>query len=140
MNSKYVLLLLTTLYFLTCFNFQYGADPNFSLQSSNVDSRFGGYSGSQGSNMDMGSNGLDSQGGIPRGGANTGSTALYHHHGSRYGLGAVSNGSSAPNGQAGSRMVSSGSSVGGDSKIGLHGSKHKRGDIDRECEYLTYLL
>ncbi|KAF8588456.1 ARM repeat-containing protein [Ramaria rubella] len=44
-----------------------------------------------------------------------GSTALYHHHGSRYGLG------------LGGRMV------GPDSKMnGLHGPKHKRGDIDRE--------
>ncbi|KAF8525221.1 ARM repeat-containing protein [Hysterangium stoloniferum] len=47
--------------------------------------------------------------------AGAGSTALYHHHGSRYGLG------------LGSRMV------GPDSKMnGLHGPKHKRGDIDRE--------
>ncbi|KAF8531037.1 armadillo-type protein [Gautieria morchelliformis] len=42
-----------------------------------------------------------------------GSTALYHHHGSRYGLG--------------------GRVVGPDSKMnGLHGPKHKRGDVDRE--------
>lgn len=45
-----------------------------------------------------------------------GSTALYHHHGSRYGLG--------------------GRMVGPDSKMnGLHGPKHKRGDVDRECAY-----
>ncbi|KZT67672.1 ARM repeat-containing protein [Daedalea quercina L-15889] len=45
----------------------------------------------------------------------TGSTALYHHHGSRYGLGV--------NGRAN----------GADSKMGgLHGPKHKRGDVDRE--------
>ncbi|CAK5265001.1 unnamed protein product [Mycena citricolor] len=43
----------------------------------------------------------------------TGSTALYHHNGSRYGLGL------APRN--------------GDSKMnGLHGPKHKRGDMDRE--------
>ncbi|CCM01317.1 uncharacterized protein FIBRA_03366 [Fibroporia radiculosa] len=51
--------------------------------------------------------------GRPQGG--TGSTALYHHHGSRYGLGM--------NGRA----------HGADSKMGgLHGPKHKRGDVDRE--------
>ena len=50
------------------------------------------------------------------GGGGGGSTALYHHHGSRYGLG------------LGGRMV------GPDSKMnGLHGPKHKRGDMDREC-------
>ena len=49
----------------------------------------------------------------------SGSTALYHHHGSRYGLG--------------------GRMVGPDSKMnGLHGPKHKRGDVDRECMYLQY--
>ncbi|KAL4264420.1 PUM-HD domain-containing protein [Pleurotus pulmonarius] len=47
----------------------------------------------------------------------SGSTALYHHNGSRYGLSAPAR-----------------PSVGGpDSKMGgLHGPKHKRGDIDRE--------
>lgn len=51
-------------------------------------------------------------------GANgTGSTALYHHHGSRYGLGL--------NGRVGAP----------DGKMnGLHGPKHKRGEMDRECE------
>ncbi|THH20986.1 hypothetical protein EW146_g472 [Bondarzewia mesenterica] len=45
----------------------------------------------------------------------TGSTALYHHHGSRYGLGMNGRVSSA------------------DGKMnGLHGPKHKRGDMDRE--------
>lgn len=44
-----------------------------------------------------------------------GSTALYHHHGSRYGLG------------MGGRIN------GPDNKVnGLHGPKHKRGDIERE--------
>ncbi|KAA1468407.1 ARM repeat-containing protein [Dentipellis sp. KUC8613] len=52
-----------------------------------------------------------SQGGMNGG---TGSTALYHHHGSRYGLGL-------------------GSRAGADGKMnGLHGPKHKRGDMDRE--------
>jgi hypothetical protein len=47
----------------------------------------------------------------------SGSTALYHHNGSRYGLGLPAR---------------SGSGV--DSKMnGLHGPKHNRGDIDREC-------
>ena len=47
--------------------------------------------------------------------ASTGSTALYHHHGSRYGLGI-------------------GGRVANDGKMnGLHGPKHRRGDVDREC-------
>lgn len=47
----------------------------------------------------------------------SGSTALYHHNGSRYGLGL------------------GGRTNGADSKMnGLHGSKHKRGDADRECK------
>lgn len=45
----------------------------------------------------------------------TGSTALYHHHGSRYGLG------------IGGRVASDGK------MNGLHGPKHRRGDVDREC-------
>lgn len=48
--------------------------------------------------------------------ASTGSTALYHHHGSRYGLG------------IGGRVASDGK------MNGLHGPKHRRGDVDRECE------
>jgi hypothetical protein len=50
--------------------------------------------------------------------ATTGSMALYHHNGSRYGL--------LP-----------GQSAGGvDSKMnGLHGPKHKRGDVDSECKH-----
>lgn len=47
--------------------------------------------------------------------ASTGSTALYHHHGSRYGLG------------IGGRVASDGK------MNGLHGPKHRRGDVDREC-------
>lgn len=55
----------------------------------------------------------------PNAGSNTtGSTALYHHNGTRYGLGLpVRAGAPAEN------------------KLnGLHGGpKHKRGDVDREC-------
>ena len=50
--------------------------------------------------------------------ASTGSTALYHHHGSRYGLG------------IGGRVASDGK------MNGLHGPKHRRGDVDRECAFL----
>lgn len=57
--------------------------------------------------------GLDSDGQLGNGSA--GSTALYHHNGSRYGLGM--------NGRAN----------GADTKMnGLHGPKHKRGDVDRK--------
>ena len=46
----------------------------------------------------------------------TGSTALYHHNGAKYGF--------SMNARAN----------GADGKMnGLHGPKHKRGDIDREC-------
>ncbi|KAJ7151565.1 ARM repeat-containing protein [Mycena filopes] len=75
-----------------------------------------------------GLNGLDSNGynsygfeagragGNPTG--TSGSTALYHHNGSRYGLGLPAR---TPSG------------AGGDGKMnGLHGPKHKRGDMDRE--------
>lgn len=49
----------------------------------------------------------------------SGSTALYHHNGSRYGLGIPGRAPAGPN----------------DGKMnGLHGPKHKRGDMDRECE------
>ena len=48
-----------------------------------------------------------------------GSTALYHHNGSRYGLGLPRSG-------------------GADGKMnGLHGPKHKRGDMDRECNTVS---
>jgi hypothetical protein len=40
---------------------------------------------------------------------------LYHHHGSRYGLG------------IGGRVASDGK------MNGIHGPKHRRGDVDREC-------
>jgi hypothetical protein len=55
----------------------------------------------------------------PTPGNTRGSTALYHHNGSRYGLG-----------QPGRTNTAS-----GDGKMnGLHGPKHKRGDVDRECK------
>ena len=50
----------------------------------------------------------------------SGSTALYHHNGSRYGLGL---GRGAPDGKMN----------------GLHGTKHKRGDMDRKSPYPTLL-
>lgn len=66
----------------------------------NQDSRFNGY-------------GLESNGRLNGSGTTGGSTALYHHHGSRYGL-------------------SMGARMGSENKMnGLQGSKHKRGDIDR---------
>jgi hypothetical protein len=55
------------------------------------------------------SNGSNLSGTVP--------TALYHHHGTRYGLGI-------------------GGHIPSDGKMnGLHGPKHKRGDVDRECVY-----
>lgn len=76
-----------------------------------------------------GLNGLDGNGynsygfDSGRSGANptstSGSTALYHHNGSRYGLG----------------LPARTNSGAGDGKMnGLHGPKHKRGDMDRECK------
>ncbi|KAL1747290.1 ARM repeat-containing protein [Schizophyllum fasciatum] len=57
--------------------------------------------------------GFDGSNGSPE---TTGSTALYHHNGARYGLGIPGRG---PGGL--------------DNKMnGLHGPKHKRGDMDRE--------
>ncbi|KAF7310460.1 RNA-binding protein [Mycena chlorophos] len=49
-------------------------------------------------------------------GNTSGSTALYHHNGSRYGLGIPSRNNAAVDGKMN----------------GLHGPKHKRGDMDRE--------
>ncbi|KAJ6569616.1 ARM repeat-containing protein [Mycena capillaripes] len=75
-----------------------------------------------------GINGLDGNGynsyGFESGGrsggnptSTSGSTALYHHNGSRYGLG----------------LPARTNSGAGDGKMnGLHGPKHKRGDMDRE--------
>lgn len=60
--------------------------------------------------------GLDSNARLNNGIGNSGgSTALYHHNGTRYGLGL------------------SGRAAGADAKMnGLHGPKHKRGDVDRK--------
>jgi hypothetical protein len=79
---------------------QYGADSVYGLTDQLDNDRYNAY-------------GFDSTG---RNGTNgngtSGSTALYHHNGSRYGLGRGG---------------------GPDSKMnGLHGPKHKRGDMDRE--------
>lgn len=85
----------------------YALDPTFALNGG-IDGRsYGGYN--------LGSAARDAIGpNAP--GTTTGSTALYHHNGSRYGLGLPS--------RAGGPA---------DNKLnGLHGPKHKRGDIDRE--------
>lgn len=60
--------------------------------------------------------GLDSNPRLSNGIGNSGgSTALYHHNGTRYGLGL------------------SGRVASADTKMnGLHGPKHKRGDVDRK--------
>ena len=63
--------------------------------------------------------GFEANGRLASGQSGTGSTALYHHHSSRYGLGI--NGRPAA-GSADGKMN------------GLHGPKHKRGDVDRECK------
>lgn len=62
-----------------------------------------------------GSYGIDAAGrNGPTANGSSGSTALYHHNGSRYGLGLGRGGAS-------------------DGKMnGLHGPKHKRGDMDRK--------
>ena len=58
--------------------------------------------------------GLEANGRLNGTGTTGGSTALYHHHGARYGL-------------------SMGSRIGSENKMtGLHGPKHKRGDMDRK--------
>ncbi|KAL1675472.1 ARM repeat-containing protein [Schizophyllum commune] len=77
---------------------QYGLNSPYGL-GSGIEGRYGyGFDGSNGS---------------PE---TTGSTALYHHNGARYGLGIPGRGPS-----------------GMDNKMnGLHGPKHKRGDMDRE--------
>lgn len=57
------------------------------------------------------------------GNSTSGSTALYHHNGSRYGLGLPGRTNPAA----------------ADSKMnGLHGPKHKRGDMDRECMFSSF--
>ena len=67
-------------------------------------------------NARYGDFGYENGGRTPHANGGAGSTALYHHNGTKYGLGV--------NGRQN-----------GDSKMnGLHGPKHKRGDVDRECE------
>ncbi|KAH8120673.1 ARM repeat-containing protein [Phellopilus nigrolimitatus] len=80
---------------------QYDVDSIYLNNQGMENGRFGGY-------------GLDSNGRLNGTGSAGGSTALYHHHGSRYGLSSM-----------GARLS------GPDNKMnGLHGPKHKRGDID----------
>ncbi|TCD66781.1 hypothetical protein EIP91_000972 [Steccherinum ochraceum] len=79
----------------------FNVDSSYGMSNGMDSARYGGY-GFDGSRL-------------PSANSTTGSTALYHHNGSRYGLGL--NGRPTP----------------ADGKMnGLHGPKHKRGDIDRE--------
>lgn len=78
----------------------YGVDSGYGLNGSLDSGRYSGYASANNT---------------------SGSTALYHHNGSRYGLGTP--------GRA---------NPGVDSKMsGLHGPKHKRGDMDRECKHFA---
>lgn len=86
-----------------------------SVQSAGNDENFGnGMTGEIGGSQSFNSFDYDNN---ARNGAHTGSTALYQHNGSRYGL-ALGNG----------RFMSQENNKMG----GLHGTKHKRGDMDRE--------
>ncbi|CUA77447.1 Pumilio homology domain family member 4 [Saccharomyces cerevisiae S288c] [Rhizoctonia solani] len=86
-----------------------------SVQSAGNDENFSNnISGDMGGAQNY--NSFDYEGG-PRNNAHSGSTALYQHNGSRYGL-ALGNG----------RFMSQENNKMG----GLHGTKHKRGDMDRE--------
>ncbi|EJD55254.1 ARM repeat-containing protein [Auricularia subglabra TFB-10046 SS5] len=92
----------------------YGVDSLYNGLNSGYDSgRFGANGAAYGANnFDQGAR-------APAGAGVAGSTALYHHHGTRYGL---------SHGTINNRMVG-----GADSKMnGLHGPKHKRSDLDRE--------
>ncbi|OSD05787.1 ARM repeat-containing protein [Trametes coccinea BRFM310] len=81
---------------------QYGSEGVYGLSGGIDGSRFNSY-------------GFEANGrGSTVGGA--GSTALYHHNGAKYGFGM----NGQPNGSVNGKMN------------GLHGPKHKRGDIDRE--------
>ncbi|EEB86672.1 hypothetical protein MPER_16290, partial [Moniliophthora perniciosa FA553] len=63
--------------------------------------------------------GFESNGRTSVAGNTSGSTALYHHNGSRYGLGLPG------------RAAAAAAAAGVDSKMnGLHGPKHKRGDME----------
>ncbi|KAJ7293868.1 ARM repeat-containing protein [Mycena rebaudengoi] len=100
---------------LTFNSIQPGLDDSLQQQYGGIDSVYG-MNGLD--NNSYNSYGFESGG---RAGANptstSGSTALYHHNGSRYGLG----------------LPARSNSGAGDGKMnGLHGPKHKRGDMDRE--------
>ena len=86
---------------------QYGGDGVYGLSSGIDGGRFNSY-------------GFEAAGRSAAVGS-TGSTALYHHNGAKYGF----NMNGRPNGGPDGKMN------------GLHGPKHKRGDIDRECTSLT---
>uniref|UniRef100_A0A0W0FA96 Putative ARM repeat-containing protein n=1 Tax=Moniliophthora roreri TaxID=221103 RepID=A0A0W0FA96_MONRR len=80
---------------------QYNTDSSYGMNGNLDNGRYNNY-------------GFESNGRTSVAGNTSGSTALYHHNGSRYGLGLP--------GRA---------TVGVDSKMnGLHGPKHKRGDMD----------
>jgi len=83
---------------------QYTVDPVYNINDELGDEQYG--------------YGLDSNARLNNGIGNSGgSTALYHHNGTRYGLGLP--------GRVG----------GADTKMnGLHGPKHKRGDVDRKFQ------
>lgn len=95
---------------------QYDPAMNFNNMQSSMDdssqfgdSSYGGLEGNGYSEYEF------ETGHLPNGSGGTGSTALYHHNGSRYGLGV------------------NGRQPAADGKMnGLHGPKHKRGDVDRE--------
>ena len=86
---------------------QYVVDPVYNINDELGDEQYG--------------YGLDSNGRMNNGINNSGgSTALYHHNGTRYGLGLPGRGG------------------GVDTKMnGLHGPKHKRGDVDRGFQWST---
>ncbi|KAG8729717.1 hypothetical protein FRC12_020770, partial [Ceratobasidium sp. 428] len=92
----------------------YDAPVTFNSVQGSEDNFVGNLNGELGGAPTFGS--YDYEGG-PRNGVQSGSTALYQHNGSRYGL-ALGNG----------RFMSQENNKMG----GLHGTKHKRGDIDRE--------
>ncbi|KAK7029688.1 hypothetical protein VNI00_014386 [Paramarasmius palmivorus] len=79
---------------------QYNGDSAFSINGNIENGRYNSY-------------GFESNGRASAAGNTSGSTALYHHNGSRYGLGLPGRTSAV------------------DTKMnGLHGPKHKRGDMD----------
>lgn len=84
---------------------QYGVDDVYGLNGQ-MDDRFNSYELDSSARSSQGTNGA------------SGSTALYHHNGTRYGL-------------------HLGRGNGADGKMnGLHGPKHKRGDMD--CEAIIF--